>query len=188
MMVTVLWEDQSSSIRAGFGPHELLVSCLADELPIGRNTIKNLVESNPRKGNGNVRASLKKDLTKLSNSGPVIAVLDRDKILDLWKKPGPPPADCWKEIDARMKSEAPGEYRLLLIEQNIESLLEAACASLSQPVPEKKPNPNERDAILNSAAWHNAAVRDDIRQRCPSFDRIVCRVAEALAPLLQEMV
>ncbi|KAB2930077.1 MAG: hypothetical protein F9K24_17970 [Leptonema illini] len=180
MIVTVLWEDQSSSIRAGFGPHELLVSCPADELSIERNEIKNLVESNPRKGNGNVRASLKKDLKKLSNSGPVVAVLDRDKILDLWKKPGPPPADCWNEIDTRMKSDAPGEYCLLLIEQNIESLLEAACAALSQPVPEKKPNPNERDTVLNRAAWENLTVRADIRQRCPSFDRIVRRVTEAI--------
>lgn len=36
MLVTVLWEDQRGTQARGFGPHELLLSCLADELMVSR--------------------------------------------------------------------------------------------------------------------------------------------------------
>jgi hypothetical protein len=30
MIITVLWEDQRGAEAKGFGPHELLLSCVAD--------------------------------------------------------------------------------------------------------------------------------------------------------------
>ncbi|MEX1368630.1 MAG: hypothetical protein AB1Z98_36215, partial [Nannocystaceae bacterium] len=85
MQVTVLWEDQRGMQARGFGPHELLVACLADDLGIDRQQLKSFVSSHPKKGVTKVRAALVRDLPRLSTSGPVVAVVDRDKALDLWR-------------------------------------------------------------------------------------------------------
>lgn len=73
------------SLTMGFGPHALLLACLVDKLGVTRNDLDRVVVSAPKKGNGNVVRELKERLEKLAKSGPVVAVLDRDRIADLWK-------------------------------------------------------------------------------------------------------
>jgi hypothetical protein len=179
MIVTVLWEDQRGGDVLGFGPHELLIACLADDLDLHRWELSQRVQSQPRKGNSNVRKALQKDIAKLSR-GKVLAVLDRDKVRELWKTPGPMPADCMKGITERFRGDAPGDYELLFLVQNVESLLDGARTALCEPPLDGKPTPDRRDRLLHRCAGASVATRRQVRERCPSFDRLVTRVAEAL--------
>jgi hypothetical protein len=80
MIVTVLWEDQRGQQTKNFGPHELLLSSLADELssddenhPLQRRRLSKLVVGHPKKGNGSVLSAMKTELEAFG--GPVVAAL-----------------------------------------------------------------------------------------------------------------
>jgi hypothetical protein len=174
--ITVLWEDQRGGIIKGFGPHELLVSCVADELRCTRDGVKHCVIPAPRKGNGNVIRALKQDLDKLSRSGPVCAVLDRDQAVNLWPA-GSRPATCLSGIRAAVAGLAPGDYELILLDTNVETVVTACCGALGSVAPVSKPSPDERDRILTRAAWSAASTRASVRSAVPSFDRLVRWIA-----------
>ena len=177
MMITVLWEDQRGAEAKGFGPHELLLSCVADELNCARNTLKDLIESHPKKGNANLRSAIQRDIVRLADAGPVFAVVDRDKVRQLWKAPSQP-ADCMSSIGHRFRQDAPGDYDLVFLVDNVESLIEAACAALGEPYPDSKPGPDLRDRLLGRAAWASSqTLRRAIQTQCPSFSRLVGRLA-----------
>ncbi len=183
MIVTVLWEDQRGVEMRGFGPHDLLIACIADDLGIDRERLRDRVSSVPKKGVGNVRTALRKDIRRLANSGPVLAVIDRDKVINLWKH-GRRPSDCMSGITARFREDAAGDYDLIFLVRNMETLVEAACQAMRLDTRSRKPTPDQRDRLLGRAASRGEApqVRATIRRDCPSFDRIVTRVARALAP------
>lgn len=172
MIVTVLWEDQRGGQIKGFGPHALLVACVADSLGLVPNRLKGLIESHPKKGNGNVIVALRRDLERLANSGPVVAVFDRDKIPELVNL-HQPVADCRRITKERIRNLAPGNYEVVFLERNIETLIEAVCRVLGESAPEQKPRPDERDRILGRAVWASPDVRRRIRDECPSFSRLV---------------
>src|SRR5688572_20489274 len=131
MIITVLWEDQRGVEVKRFGPHELLVACLTDELGYFP---KRLVASHPKKGNGNVRLALSKDFARLAKSGPVLAVLDRDKIRDLWRAQRP--SDCMTSISQTFRQDVPGNYDLVFLVSNVETLIEVACTALGERAPQ----------------------------------------------------
>ena len=172
---TVLWEDQRGVTVKGFGPHDLLMACVADELGPGH---RRLADPVPLKGSGNVRKRLKRDVEKLRGHGPVVVVLDRDRVADLCVTPG---ADCMKGITSRLQKDAPGDYELVFLVDNTETLVAAACTALGIAAPNQKPTPDERDRYLGRAAWApERGVRDDIRTSCPSFARLVEKLLAAL--------
>lgn len=180
MIVTVLWEDQRGVVAKGFGPHELLVSSVADELKVDRSSLKARVVSVPKKGNGNVVKALKYDLGKLKKCGPVVAVIDRDKAAKLWKdKPFSAP-DCMSGLKDQLQKDAPGEYELVFLVENTESLTDAVCADSQKPCGANKPTPDERDQLLGKAAWGEPALRKQVLERVPSFARLVEKVARNL--------
>lgn len=180
MIVTVLWEDQRGVESRGFGPHELLLTCLSDELRIDRAGLKQSVASHPHKGNTSLRKALQSNIGRLRKSGPVLAVVDSDQLHDLWP-PKPPPPTCISGRVARFRQDAAGDYELVLLVKNMETLIEAACKATHQRVAKGKPKPDERDALLARAVWGTTDVRQAIRAGCPSFDRLVTRVARHLA-------
>jgi hypothetical protein len=155
--ITVLWEDQRGGIMKGFGPHELLVSCVADELRCQRHLVTTYIVPAPRKGNGNVIRTLKQDLSKLSRSGP---------------------ASCLSGIRAAVSVSAPGDYELILLDENVETLVTACCGAIGSIAPVAKPSPDERDRLLGRAAWAAANVRGRVRRDVPSFNRLVQWVAK----------
>ena len=178
MNVTVLWEDERGAQIIGFGPHELLLSSMADDLTSDqvehrrhRALMSKKVSGQPKKGNGNILSTLKDDLTRYR--GPVIAVMDRDKAHRLWRDAQPQPTNCMQGISAQFRKVAPGTYDLIFLLNHTEDLLDAALVALSRPRLTTKPPPNERDRILNTASWGSREVRMAIRRASPSFDRIV---------------
>lgn len=179
MIVTVLWEDQRGVAAKGFAPHELLLACLADDLEIDRESLKRSVESHPQKGVGNVRRSLERNILRLTKSGPVIAVVDRDQIHALWP-PKPPPPSCMSGVMARFRRDTPGAYDLVFLVRNMETLIDCTCRAIGRGSPPGKPSPDQRDQLLMPAVWGVSSVRHTIRETCPSFDRIVKRVRHHL--------
>lgn len=177
MRVTVLWEDQHGEAPKGFGPQKLLIACVRDRIPEVR---EHQVFSLPRKGNGNVVRELKSNLVKLRNHGPVIAVFDRDRAHELCSPPAPV---CRSGTAEGLRALAPGEYDLVFLEQNMESLLTVVSVVLGKPLPDRKPNPTARDSILHQAVWNlGADERAKIQERCASFGRLVRLVAKHLQP------
>lgn len=179
--LAVLWEDQRSADMKGFGPHELLLSSVADDLCIDldrhseqRIFLKNAVLCVPKKGNGSLLAALKKDLQRLP--ARVVAVIDRDKAHKLWKDVLPPPS-CMQGLREQFGRSAPGAYDLVFLIENTEHLLDAVLESLGQARLDSKPSPDERDRILGRASWAAGSVRNSVRKHCPSFDRLVKIVA-----------
>ncbi|MDX9720795.1 MAG: hypothetical protein RBU37_08600 [Myxococcota bacterium] len=181
MIVTVIWEDQRGS-RQGFGPHDLLLSCVADELDRGpgwhqkRKWCSAHLASVPKKGNGVVLKALRNETETLSKSGPLFAVLDHDQVVGLWPKETQPPS-CIPGIVEAMKRDAPGRYELVLLRSNIETVVDAACQALHQPQ-QAKSTPDARDHPLQKLAWGTPAQRDIVRATVADFDRLVRKVTE----------
>jgi hypothetical protein len=183
MFVTVLWEDQRATMSKGFGPHELLLSCLEDDSVGTREVLKNAVIPLPKKGNGNVLKELRSNGARLVGLGPLVAVFDRDQAHALWGKT-PAVPDCMSGIKERLAKDAPGPYEVIFLIENTESLLHAVVEALRELSQASKPNPDQRDRLLGRAAWGSPEQRTEIRRLCPSFDRLVLRVAQVLRPCL----
>jgi hypothetical protein len=179
MIVTILWEDQLGAEKMGFGPHEFLLSCLADRLQVERERLVKLVESHPKKGNSNVRKALQKDGRRLARSGLVFAVIDRDKVHALWSR-GDRPSNCMSGISQRFRKEAEADYDLIFLIDNVESLMQAVCGALEEPFSGHKPPPDERDLLFKAISWSTPRQRQAACDTCPSFDRLVRRVANAV--------
>jgi hypothetical protein len=176
--VTVLWEDQRPANAKRFGPHELLVACLADEIAQARDTLSPRIISVPMKGNGNVLRAIQQNLGRLGEAGPVCAVFDRDKIRDLVGGGSAPL--CMSGIKRLILAEVPGEVELLLLDQNIESLVNACCRVAGVEAPIAKPRPDLRDRVLGRTAWSTSGERAKVRAAVPSFERLVRWVARQL--------
>lgn len=177
MIITVLWEDQLGGQAKAFGPHELLIACLEDRTGQTKTALKRLVVSVPLKGNGNVRRALQRNLGKLVQNGPVVSVLDRDKAQDLWSPKAP---NCFGGLRSALRQDAPGEYDVVFLVDNIESIVAACCHSLGEPVPTTKPAPNHRDRIIGKVVWGPLSTRQGVCNAVPSFERLVQRVADRL--------
>lgn len=185
MIVTVLWEDSRGQAVRGFAAHDLLLNCLADELawPVHSpewQVLRNKVASIPRKGAGNVFKTLKSEASALANSGPLLAVFDRDRVRDLWSPELRPP-DCMSGIKARIAAEVPGTFESVFLVQNMESVVGACCVATGGVPPPGKPGPDERDRLISRAAYADECTRAAVRSQVPSFDRVVLRVRRALA-------
>jgi hypothetical protein len=179
MIITVLWEDSRGVVRKGFGAHDLLVACVAEKTDRDRFSLRHTISSKPLKGAGNVVKELRDRLPLLSDKGPVFAVLDRDKACELW----PGTTDCKAAIRARIEEKVGSGYDLVLLEQNMESLIEVCDPSAFARLHGIKPTPDQRDGILGKAASDAAPVpRETVLTNCPSFARLVYRVAAKLAP------
>jgi hypothetical protein len=180
MIVTVLWEDQRGGDARGFGPHELLLSCLVDDLTIPREQLNGRIKSLPKKGRDKLREALKHEIRRFTKLGPVLAVIDKDKARDLWKGQTPPPPPCMSGMVSRLHDDAPGDYDIVFLERNVDELVEIVCKVTGQSVPTSKPKPDRRDLLITPAVRGAEQLRSDIRRRCPTFDRIVARVARHL--------
>lgn len=112
----------------------------------------------------------------------MLAVIDKDRARELWKGQAQPPPACMSGMASRLHEDAPGAYDIVFLERNVDTLVDVACESTGQRIPLVKQRPDRRDQLLMSAVWATVPVRQAIRAGCPSFDRLVTRVARYLRP------
>jgi hypothetical protein len=178
--ITVLYEDQLAAKPTNYGPHILLLACVADRGGGDAWSLRNRVRGIPKKGDAKLRAALRDDGELLRSSGYLVAMFDEDRVRTCY---GLPHDACKQTILDRIASEATGGPTLVLLERNMEDLVNASCVALQHAIPAKKPTPEERDRILLRAANEGRAARDAILHAVPSFARLVRIIGEHLAPL-----
>jgi hypothetical protein len=172
VIVTIFWEDARQSVKPRiYGPDQLLAQCVADDLGCPFSDAKKMFEGHPKNGDSNVLTALKKDAPFILNRGPLCVVFDRDKVRELWT-PKKRPTDCKAGICAAIRQRANGDYKLVLLADNMETLVKAACKALQIEVPEKRPT--ERDRILQRLAFEGTKdQRNDVRANVDGFNRLV---------------
>jgi hypothetical protein len=186
----VFYEDQSArGAITNFGPHRLLCSCVADrlgDLAESRQLQKDRIGLRPCRGVGDQVRAIVENATQLLEGGTkIFALFDNDKIREqLGLLPNASSDQVTSELRARNVRE---EVRIYLLEQNTETLMQAALVclhahnlSVTVNLPAKKPL--ERDRILNGVADAQRAIRDCVENRVPSFMTIVDAIAQTLQP------
>jgi hypothetical protein len=175
----VFYEDQEvPGLVANFGPHRLLCACVEDLVGIdARELQKDLIACKPCRGvTKQVTALIIGAPQLLKSNKAVFAVFDSDKVHEqLHIGPDDDP------VKAMHDRGVPPEVRILLLNQNTESLLQAVlgCEGAG-PVELPKKKPAKRDAILNRAADGARTLRDCVIGKVPSFKTIVDGIVAAL--------
>lgn len=178
-MITVLYEDELARAEPKrFGPHVLLIACLEDDLKTSRRDLEDVIKAVPKKGDGNLRIALRRDIGR---QGPAVALFDHDRCRAAF---GLQKSACKSQVLAAAQELAPS-VRLVLLEQNVESLIATACRVMGDSVPISKPTPLQRDEILQKLAWLDAKLRLKLRRELQSFDRLVQRVLEVVPERLK---
>lgn len=142
--VIAMYEDSPGEQVANFGPHSLALATLADRLSVTRWHLKP-IQGMPMKG---ATKALERAQALAGVKATVLLLLDEDRIRDQLQLPGDAPDAV---VRARLTELCPGIVIVLLV-RNVEDLVAQASRALHRPVPETKPTPAERDAVLNALA------------------------------------
>lgn len=189
VLVTILYEDSVGAHLKEFGPHNLVVQCVADKLGGDVWRLHRQLIPEPKNGVNKLLDALRKDMNKLARGDSrVFALIDADDVRERLQLPQ---TACRTLVVAQIKR-CPSADRLdvVLLEKNLESLLVAlrelqptlaTAEDWNRALAHKKHN--ERDLILNRIAKNPAhgALRVELLRTVPSFDRLVTRVAKLLA-------
>lgn len=173
--IYVLYEDRRGPV-AQFGPHELLVSAVADDLGEDRAKVKDVIHAMPKKGDSNLLKACTQEVTRIGAGGePVVAVFDDDRVRRLLKLPHETPK---RAVAAQILADSSGKAQLIirLLHANTESLVDACATCLGYKEAPKK-HPDARDKVLNAAAWDTPDLRRRVRERVPTFGCLVTVVA-----------
>lgn len=187
--LTILYEDQRGEAK-GFGLHTLVKACVFDLVNGERHRVEGtLRDARPLKGVQNVLRACRADFELIAADGrSVIAVIDNDAIrhhLEL------PRGATRERVEQEIKRGCASPDRLFvaLIEENTESILEAAGACdpgldgdrLRRAVEHK--DLLERDAIFGEISRERARpVRDCVLAQVKSLQALVRLVESLLTP------
>jgi hypothetical protein len=172
MIITIWWEDARQGQRSkNYGPNQLLAACVADELSCSFGEASRFFDGHPKKGVGNLMRGLCQGLRDFK-LGPLCAVFDRDKVLDLWGA-DQRPLPCKSKITAAIREKAQSNCGVVLLFDNMESLVAAACQVLGRAeVPDKCPT--TRDRLLQALAFHpDPTLRQRVRANVDGLDYLV---------------
>lgn len=169
-LMTVLYEDQIAVQPTSYGPHMLVLACVADRVGGDPWALRARVVGIAKKGDSKLRAALRDDGGRLAKTGPLVALFDDDRVRTCF---GVPKGSCKRVVLDMIAKEASGRPTIVLLERNMEDVIAACAQALGQPAPSGKPRPAERDAILLRAAAAEVSVRASIVRAVPSFERLV---------------
>jgi hypothetical protein len=196
-LITVLYEDEHARNQKHFGPHMLLLACVADLARTNRFALLNQIIPIASGGDGNVKRKLRDAGANLAAKGPVVAMFDNDKVRPCY---GLLPGACKRELLEAIRNDAQGSLvhivllgrreleairndaqgslvHIVLLEERMEDLVDDCCTALKRPKPAAKPKPGERDRILQEAAADGQdAARAAILAANSSFKRLVVAV------------
>ena len=121
----ILYEDTRGATQ-GFGLHDLVMACVADELGVGLVETKRMAEGRPLKGVANLLKACR-DVRRLAPRGEhIIAVIDNDQIRAQLSDMDPRADDATVIRTIREKSNCPEQLDVILLYKNTESVIEAA--------------------------------------------------------------
>lgn len=187
--ITILYEDARGQTK-GFGLHVLVKACVYDAIDGDRHRVEGMLnDARPLKGVQNVLRACREDIDLIAADGrSVIAVIDNDAIRHHLKLPRTAsPAQVEQAI--KKGSRAPDRLHVILIEQNTESVLEAAAACdpsidagrIERAVGHK--DLLERDAILTELSRERARpARDCVLEKMPSLRALIDLLGGLLRP------
>ena len=178
--ITILYEDQRGQ-RQGFGLHTLVKACVFDAINGERHRVEGaLSDYRPLKGVDNVLKACRQDFDLIAADGrSVVAVLDNDAIRHKLKLP---PSASVARVEQAIRSgcQAPERLLIVLIEENMESVLAAAATCDSELDPKrieraiKRKDLLERDAIFTDFSRERArSLRDCVLGKVPSLQSLV---------------
>jgi hypothetical protein len=182
--ILVLYEDARAP-NGTFGPHDLVLGCVADERKCSVYTLQPGVRGVPIKGVGNLLKALW-DVERLSKlapgNTPILAVVDEDHIGDHIQ------GKSASEIEAAIRARCsdPGRVTIVLLQRNLESVIlairecgESEAALIQEAIAK---NLNARDILLGKVGNdpRRKALRDCVRERVPSLDRLVMAICAAM--------
>lgn len=184
--VITAYEDQTESV-ADFGPHRLLVACIADRKIADRLEVERaLRDHRTMKGSAKLLRVCREDAADITRGGqPVVAIFDNDEVRRLLKlRNDAPDGDVTASI--RQGSTAPALVNPVLLEENLETLVRniessdpAIDPDLIRRALDKKLA--ARDVVFKAAAREaNRHVRDLILVANPSLKKIIDVVTQLL--------
>jgi hypothetical protein len=176
-LITVLYEDQLAAQPNNYGPHMLMLSCVADRLGRDPWGLRQHVRAIPKKGDSKLRDALREEGALLARCGPLLVMFDADRVRACY---GLPSQACKRSVLDKINEQATGKPILVLLERNMEDVVTACCQALLQPSPQHQPTPSERDAILHKTVAAGKDARDRVLQSVPSFERLVRAVHDRL--------
>jgi hypothetical protein len=166
----VLYEDEQVKGTRTYGPHMLLLACVADRVGGSSWELRASIDARPKKGDGNLKKVLDENGADLANAGPLFALFDHDKVRACY---GLAQEACKRDLLQAIRAHTKGAPTVVLLEQNMEDLVNACCTAMGLPRPNAKPKPLQRDQIVQRAAAAQATVRAEILATMPSFKRLV---------------
>jgi hypothetical protein len=175
--IPIFYEDEWGFSQ--FGLHEVIVSCIADLTGLERFALRKCFSPNPKKGAGKLLAFCSTDIERWPHRLS-FAIFDADKLHKLLYPSGRPTTDV---LHAELRRRCPDPLHPFLLEDNTETVVDAAARCLNEPTPAK--NKLLRDRMLNRVASGAPQLRDCIRAAVPSFDHCVRYIAALSEPLLR---
>lgn len=184
--VITAYEDQTESV-SDFGPHRLLVACIADSQIADRLEVERaLHDRRTMKGSAKLLRVCREDAADITRGGhPLVAIFDNDEVRRLLTLPNDAP-EGRVIASIREGSTAPTLVNPVLLEENLETLVRNIKSSdpaidpdLIRRALDKKLA--ARDVVFKAAAKEaNRHVRDRILIANPSFKRIIDVVTQLL--------
>lgn len=170
--VIAIYEDSPGEQVVNFGPHSLALATVGDRLNVTRWHLRP-IQGMPMKG---APKALERAQAFAGVKATVLLLLDEDRIRDQLQLAG----DATDAVvRARLTALCPGIVVMLLV-RNVEDLVAEASRALHRPMPETKPTPAERDAVLNALADSpNPSARAQVTTVLPSWGQWIAELEAA---------
>ncbi len=179
--IAVLYEDQlATSKPRSFGPHVLVLACVADQLQRPRDHLERYVDAHPCKGIGRLLALCRAPILA-DRHERVIAVCDDDRVREHLKLPA---TACKTAVRDTIATGLGTQLHTVLLVRNLETVLDAVMHVLGLEPATDKPSPLRRDGILLRLAYNGTPdQRRDLLRRVPSLGYLVDKLARAIVEL-----
>jgi len=170
-LATILYEDQRGETKE-FGPHTLVVACVADLTKQTFWELRDRFDGRPMKGDSRVLQQGAKVEMIAPDCHPVVMLLDDDQIR---KAVGLSKDTTYDDVINKIKQDCPTPEKLqvFLLDPNTERLVSVA-AECIHFTGELGKDRTIRDRVLNEAAHAaSAQQRDCILQQIPALKALV---------------
>ncbi|MBA3550135.1 MAG: hypothetical protein H0T76_26960 [Nannocystis sp.] len=184
-LVKIMYKDQQAADASDLGLHLLVSRCVLERLGWKEERwyeLRRHLIGQAKKGDAKLLAACQ-NANEARNFRHVFAVFDDDEVRTI-KPLALSPNACKVQVRAAILATSPyrNDLGVVLLGQNMESVVAAVQRCKCAAVPEKKLKLPERDAVLASIAWReeDAPRRACVLQAVPSLEYLVARLAKII--------